>query len=102
LSFELLLTNTGSMLSSKTVQLYIKQTNVPDAPLRQLSALAKVAVEPGQTVKVVLNTAEYGGVCAFCVVAEDGTSSVPTGTKFAVSVGDGATDYLTATVITAV
>ena len=102
LVFNLELTNTGTTDSAKTVQLYIRQTNVPDAPLRQLAALAKVFVAAGKTVSVSLDTAEYGGVCGFCVVAEDGTVSVPAGTEYTVSVGDGANDYFGGADITAV
>ena len=101
LKVSVALTNTGSVDSAKTVQLYVRQTNVADAPLRQLAALAKVFVPKGQTVHVELDTAEYGGVCGLCVIAEDGTSSVPVGTKYSVSVGDGGEDYFAGFTVTA-
>lgn len=50
LVFSLALSNTGSMDAAKTVQLYITQTNVPDAPNRQLAGLAKVFVKASATV----------------------------------------------------
>ena len=102
LQFTVELSNTGGTDSAKTVQLYIRQTNVADAPRRQLAALAKVFVPAGKTVSVPLNTSAYGNICSFCVVAEDGSSSVPVGTAYTVSIGDGNTDYFAGYTITAV
>ena len=86
------LSNTGRVDSSTTVQLYVRQLDQPDAPLRSLVALSKVHVTAGETVTVVLNTAAYGNTCAFCTVATDGTAGIAVGSRWAVSVGDGASD----------
>jgi hypothetical protein len=67
-----------------------------------LVAVEKVFVNPGQSVTVSLNTRAYASSCAFCVVADDGSTSVPAGTAYNVSVGDGATDYFSPAAIVAV
>lgn len=49
--------------------------------------------QAGETVAVSINTSEYAGICSFCVVAMDGKSSVPVGTEYRVSIGNGADDF---------
>jgi hypothetical protein len=80
------------MGSSKAIQLYIRQLDAPDAPLRSLTALEKVYVEAGQTVNVALNTSLFANSCTFCVVSQNGTAAIPWGSTWAVSIGDGASD----------
>ena len=58
LVFEVVVTNTGGVDAATTVQLYVRQTNVPDAPLRQLAGLAKVFVKAGESTDVTINTTE--------------------------------------------
>ena len=102
LIFEVELTNSGKVDSAKTVQLYIKQLNVVDAPLRQLAGLAKVFVKAGETITVPIDIAEYAGICSFCVIQEDGSSSVPVGTQYVVTIGNGGEEYFAGAAITAV
>ena len=99
--FQIAIENTGAVASGKTVQLYLRATNVANAPRRQLIALTKIYVEPSQSVIVSLNTSEFANFCAFCVVDESGKPSIPSGTAYSISVGDGASDYFSAFNLTA-
>lgn len=94
--FEVSVSNGGSVAGSKVVQLYISTPELTNAPRRSLVAMAKVHAGAGGSASVVLNTAAVKGTCAFCVYDEQGKSSVPKGTRYDVSVGDGGGDYFPA------
>eukprot|EP00040_Diaphanoeca_grandis_P005636 m.33801 g.33801 ORF g.33801 m.33801 type:complete len:925 (+) comp16874_c0_seq1:89-2863(+) len=93
--------NTGTKDAAKVVQLYVARVGDADAPKRSLVSMVKVFVKAGASVTATLNTAPYKGFCAFCVVDNTGASSIPTGTKYTLSVGDGANDYFDGTNFTA-
>ena len=93
LSFKVVVKNTGAVASGKTVQMYLSTPGVAGAPTRTLIALAKVHTQAGSSTTVTLNTAEFSNFCAFCLVDEAGKASIPPGTRYTVSIGDGATDF---------
>jgi len=101
LSFSVAVKNTGAVASGKTVQMYLSTPSVAGAPTRTLIALAKIHVGAGATTTVTLSTAEFANFCAFCLVDEAGKASIPPGTRYAVSIGDGAADFFAPVNITA-
>jgi hypothetical protein len=88
LEIEVKVANRGTLHAARVVQLYVRTPGLPDAPLRALVAMTKVAVAPGAT--ATLSTAAIGGTCAFCVYDAAGRASIPPATRYELSVGDGA------------
>ena len=70
--------------------------------LRHDSAWFLRYVDPGKTVSVVLNTARFGNACPFCSVSVNGSARVTPGITWGVSIGDGASDIISALNVTVV
>lgn len=60
----------------------------------------KVRVDAGGTVAVTLKTGAINGTCAFCVYDDAGKASIPAGTRYALSAGNGGGDFVTPFVLT--
>lgn len=91
-SVEVEVTNSGGTAGAKVVQLYVHTPDIPDAPRRTLIAMGKVRLQAGHTAVVTLRTAAVNGTCAFCVYDDSGKGSVPRGTHYELSVGNGGGD----------
>eukprot|EP00039_Didymoeca_costata_P006293 m.88967 g.88967 ORF g.88967 m.88967 type:complete len:909 (-) comp13199_c0_seq1:177-2903(-) len=92
---DIKVSNTGNMDAQHPIPIFVKQLNNPTAPRKSLVGLAKVMVPKQSSVTVSVNTSEYPGSCAFCVVGLDGTTTIPVGGSFQVSVGNAMDDYVT-------
>lgn len=94
--------NTGRMLGSKVVQVFVTVQAEPTAngartepspPIRSLAAMAKVALQPGEMATAAFELAVAPGACPMCTVQLDGTRILRAG-RWRVSIGDGAADHV--------
>ena len=95
LVFVVNVTNVGGRTGAKVVAGYVAfapgpgaGTGADDGPPKQLFAMGKVRLRPGESNTVVLESAAVAGTCAFCSVDGAGARLVRPGT-YTITVGDG-------------
>ncbi len=88
LEYALNITNTGALAGSKVIAAFSSFANSHDGPVKQLFAMEKVRLKPGESTRVILRTNSLPGTCTFCSVDDLGQSTVRPG-LFVVTVGDG-------------
>jgi hypothetical protein len=89
-TFPITVTNMGLIYGTVAVQLYMSTPDLASAPLQNLIAFDKVAVEASSSVTITLHADAVNGSCSFCVYDDVGQSSIPVGTRYQIFVGNGA------------
>ena len=95
LRFRVRVTNVGTRHSAKVVALYARvvpgdtaQDGADAGPIKQLFGMQKVALPPGGSGVVTIESNTLPSFCSFCAVSPSGEAKVRPGT-LTVSVGDG-------------
>eukprot|EP00750_Incisomonas_marina_P002966 INCI12791.2.p1 GENE.INCI12791.2~~INCI12791.2.p1 ORF type:complete len:714 (-),score=113.51 INCI12791.2:1394-3535(-) len=102
ISIPVVVSNTGRTAGSVAVQLYISTPVIQDSPLRSLIAFDKVFLAAGQSTTITFRGDSIKGMCPFCVYdTTSGSGSVPVGTHYQLSVGNGASSMVVPINITA-
>ena len=93
--FRVRVTNVGTRHSAKVVALYARvvpgdaaQDGADAGPIKQLFGMQKVALPPGGSGVVTIESNTLPSFCSFCAVSPSGEAKVRPGT-LTVSVGDG-------------